>query len=174
MEILIKAEKDMPASLREAMDKAVKAAFDAIDDDGGGITWVESNDWHVLVLEAGRVVSHAGIVERTVDVGGMQVRVGGVGAVATLPELQGRGLAGMAMRRAAQFMQEDLKVDFGLLFCAPKNEPLYAHLGWIVVRVPVVSDQPGGKRCISDVLMILPCLKQAWPAGTIDLCGLPW
>jgi hypothetical protein len=35
-------------------------------------------------------------------------------------------------------------------------------------------DQPSGKIVFDAVIMILPCRMETWPAGTIDLCGLPW
>jgi aminoglycoside 2'-N-acetyltransferase I len=175
MNIVIKADGDLNEVERQEMDRAVDAAFLAAEDDGGGITWVEKNDWHVLVLEDDRVVSHVGIVERTVTVEGQPLRVGGIGAVATMPKMQGRGLASAAMRHAGEYLREALKVDFGLLVCGPKVEPLYARLGWKMISSPVLVDQPGGKKVnLPGVIMILPCVKQDWPEGTIDLCGLPW
>ena len=175
MEILIKADRDLSEAERGEMDRAVNAAF-AAEVDGGDndYVWVESNDWHVLVVEAGQIVSHVAIVERTVTVAGQPVRVGGVGAVATLPEMQGRGLASAAMRRAAEFMLNPLDMDFGLLVCAPGTVPLYHRLGWQQVAGPLLVEQPQGKVIFRDVTMILPCRKQVWPEGVIDLCGLPW
>jgi len=133
-----------------------------------------SNDWHVVVLQDGLFVSQAGIVERTVTVAGEPVRLGGIGGVATLPALQKRGLASIAMKKAADFMRDSLKVDFGLLLCAAQTEPFYRKLGWRMVPGPLIVDQPRGKVTFDGVTMILPCVRQDWPSGTIDLCGLPW
>jgi aminoglycoside 2'-N-acetyltransferase I len=175
MEILVRAERDLTKAERQEMDRAVDAAFEA-DYNGqpDPVVWVQSNDWHVLVYEQGRIVSHVAIVERTVLVDDQPVRVGGIGAVATLPEMQGRGLAGAAMRRAAEFMRATLQLDFGLLFCDAGMLPLYQHLGWQRVAVAVLIDQPQGKVPFHEMTMFLPCQKQNWPEGIIDICGLPW
>jgi predicted acetyltransferase len=128
----------------------------------------------VVVKLDGIIVSQVGIVERTGMVDGKPVKLGGVGGVATYPNLQRNGLASAAMHMAAGFMMDSLKVDFGLLVCAREKEPFYRRLGWQEVTGPLVFDQPQGKVTFHDVIMILPCVQQDWPPGIIDLCGLPW
>ena len=71
-------------------------------------------------------------------------------------------------------MHHDLKVDFGMLFCAESKIHLYGSVGWQVIKAPVMIDQPGGKRVFEAVTMILPCEQSTWPDGVVDICGLPW
>jgi predicted N-acetyltransferase YhbS len=179
MKITVKAENDFSDIERQQMDALCDQAFAAaeMDDEhaeGTDYVWVMSNDWHILVEEDGKFVSHVGIVERTCTVAGQPLKLGGIGGVATMPGYQKRGLASAAMRFAEVFMCKTLKLDFGLLVCARHREPLYRSLGWREVPGPLVFDQPQGKVTFKDVTMIIPCNKQDWPTGVIDLCGLPW
>jgi predicted acetyltransferase len=115
------------------------------------------------------------IVERIGTVNGQPVKLGGIGGVTTLPEWRRRGLASIALQRAATFMREELHVEFGLLGCEREMAPFYGRLGWEIADAPLVFDQPSGKTTFADaVTMVLPCAGKEFPRGTIDLCGLPW
>jgi GNAT superfamily N-acetyltransferase len=146
-------------------------------------------DWHVLAWEGDLMVSHVDITERTASVGGKALQLGGVGGVVTLKEWRKRGLASAAMQEAARFLRDVLAVPFGLLVCDPALMPFYQQLGWQEVPGPLIFDQldtfqPGLDQVIScgpthkvimkGAIMVLPCREQNWPAGPIDLCGLPW
>ena len=54
-------------------------------------------DWLILISVYGLIVSHVSITDRVCDVGGIAVRVGGIGGVATLPDYRKRGFAHQAM-----------------------------------------------------------------------------
>jgi predicted N-acetyltransferase YhbS len=177
MELSVLADSELSTQDRKEINAVCDQAFDADMgevDPSYGFQWVAQNDWHVVGKLDGTIVSHVGIVGRTGTVDGHPVTLGGIGAVATLPEFQKKGLASSAMTLAAGFMRDSLKVDFGLLVCACKTEPFYHNLGWQEVAGPLVFDQPQGKVTFPEVTMILPCARQDWPPGTIDLCGLPW
>jgi hypothetical protein len=122
-------------------------------------------------------------------VGGTEMRLGGIGGVVTLKEWRNRGIASAAMQKAAEFLHDQLAVPFGLLVCDPALAPFYQKLSWQVVAGPLVFDQPaafqpgldqvisGGpthKATLEGAIMVLPCREAVWPAGLIDLCGLPW
>ena len=140
---------------------------------GDGYTW-SATDWHVLVRMDGQWVSQVGIVERTGAVNGQPVKLGGIGGVGTLLAWRKRGLAEAAMRQAAEFMRDQLRVEFGLLICDHKMVPYYRRLGWQVVEGPLQFDQPKGQVTFTEPVMILPCNTRDWLPGVIDLCGLPW
>ncbi len=143
------------------------------EDDGQRYEWA-SNDWRLLLKVGGQAVSHVGIVERTVTVAGQPVKVGGIGAVATRPSWQRRGLAGQLMERAAAFMRADLRLEFGLLVCGDKMVPYYRRLGWQVAAVPLLVDQSQGKIAFPATAMALALTAKPWPEGLIDFCGRPW
>jgi aminoglycoside 2'-N-acetyltransferase I len=120
------------------------------------------------------VVASLEIIERLAKVGEMPVRLGGIGGVATHPDWRRRGFASLLMQKAALFLKQEIKVDFGLLVCGEQRTQFYAGLGWQVVKGPLLIDQPSGKMALEAVIMVLPCAQQTWPEGIIDLCGLPW
>jgi hypothetical protein len=94
--------------------------------------------------------------------------------VMTLPEWRGQGFAQACMRKAQEFLCEELDVDFGLLMCDRKMVPYYSKLVWMEVVGPLTYDQPQGKVCFEDVVMVFSCDGNSWPVGIIDLCGYPW
>ena len=139
----------------------------------GQYQWGE-NDWSLLLRTENEIVCHVGLVDRTITVGGRPVRVGGVGAVATAPAWQRRGCARQLMETAAAFMRDELHVAAGLLICGDSRVPYYGRLGWQAVPGPLLVDQPQGKVVLPTNIMVLLFSETPWPAGPIDLCGLPW
>ena len=172
MEIKIRAANELSEAERQQIRDLDRQAFSS-PDPYGYLEW-STNHWHVLVKVDGRYISQVGIVERTGTVNGQPIKLGGVGGVGTLPEWRCRGLAQQAMERAAQFLRDEVGVEFGLLICNQNMLPYYRKLGWQVVKGPLTCDQPQGKVTFPDVTMVLPCTKKDWPPGVIDLCGLPW
>jgi GNAT superfamily N-acetyltransferase len=130
-------------------------------------------DRRALVRVHGQVVSHVGISQRVITAGGKPVRLGGIGAVATLPSWRGKGFATAAVKAAVAFLCHR-QFKYVLLVCTQDVVPFYRDLGWQVVDGPVLFDQPRGKTTWPNLAMIWSCQGEAWPEGTIDLCGLPW
>jgi GNAT superfamily N-acetyltransferase len=134
--------------------------------------------WHFVHLdgvgEAQRVVAHVGLLIKRVFVGGVPVRVGGIGGVATLTAYRGRGSA-YALMRAAEAMMREHALEFGLLQCADRRQAMYGRLGWRPAGVAMRFDQPDGTHGYTiDRPMYLPLSTRVWPAGEIDMNGPPW
>jgi aminoglycoside 2'-N-acetyltransferase I len=176
---------DIEESLRQRLLAWLYREFGTYTDE---YAWAIA-DWHVLAWEGDLLVGHVDITERTASVGGGELRLGGIGGVVTLQEWRKRGIASAALERAARFLRDELAVPFGLLVCDPALTPFYQELGWQTVAGPLIFDQPaffqpgldqtisGGpthKVTLEGAIMILPCREHGWPAGLIDLCGLPW
>lgn len=130
--------------------------------------------WHFFVEDGGKVVSHVGILEAVVRAGDSDVKVGGIGGVVSVPEVQGRGHIHAAMRRAAEFMRDKLQVEFGMLFCLQRLVPFYARQGWQLLEESVEFEQPSGPVISPFRSMVLSWDGREWPAGKIDIGGLPW
>jgi len=131
-------------------------------------------DYHLITEEDGRAVSHVGVLVTTVRAGETDVRVAGIGGVVTVPEAQGRHLVHAAMKRATEFMRDELGVEFGMLFCLPRLVPFYARQGWRLVEEEAEFDQPSGKVVSPFRVMVLPCGLREWPAGKVEVSGFPW
>ncbi len=138
-----------------------------------GYTW-RPKPYHFITEEDGNPLSHVGVLKTTVGVGGRQITVGGIGGVATRPEAQGRHLVHAAMLQAAEFICHELGAEFGMLFCLPRLEPFYARQGWQALEDEVEIDQPAGKVVWPYRVMVKPCGERVWPAGRVEVGGLPW
>ncbi|HEX8684892.1 MAG TPA: GNAT family N-acetyltransferase, partial [Pyrinomonadaceae bacterium] len=121
-----------------------------------GYRW-RGKDFHFVTEEGGRAVSHVGVLKTAVRAGGREVTVGGVGAVVTRPEAQGRRLVHEALRQAASYICHELGAEFGMLFCLPRLAPFYARQGWQMVEGEVVIEQPAGPVVWPYHVMVLPC-----------------
>jgi nodulation protein A len=172
LETRIVRTQELSSTDKQKLNALLDSAF-ANDDFGRQYQWGE-NDWNVLLETETEIVSHVGVVDRTILAGGQPVRVGGVGAVATAPAWQRRGYAQQLMRSTAAFMRDQLRVSAGLLICGNKMLPYYGRLGWQTVAQALVIDQPQGKVTMSTNVMVLRWGETPWPGGTIDLCSLPW
>jgi GNAT superfamily N-acetyltransferase len=171
--IQIARNGELPPNRQAELDALLASVFaDDVAADGG-LQW-SLTDWNVLAYVGDVLVSNVEILTRVITVAGDALRIGGIGGVATLPAYRRRGYASQAMHRAADFMRDNLGLEFALLVCGPERQPLYASLGWQTVSGPMFFDQPGGKQQFNDVVMIRTLTGKPWPAGPIDLMGLPW
>jgi len=136
------------------------------------VVWAHA-DRRVIVSENSQILCHAGVFFRDGLYGGDKVRICGVGGVMTSPRARKRGLAGMAMTRAAELMQEE-NIDFGLLFCEEHNVRLYAALGWRLFSGKVHCIQPSGPMIFDVIPTMTLSINRTPRDGVIDLCGLPW
>jgi predicted acetyltransferase len=138
-----------------------------------GTKWANA-DWTVMVWEDEDLVTNIHIIERTIRVGDQEVKLGGIGNVATKVEWRKRGYAAEALKVAVDFLHDPQKVDFGLMIATEKMIPSYEKRGWKVVAQSMLIEQPEGMQTFRIPVMALSVLKQDWPQGEINLCGLPW
>ena len=81
---------------------------------------------HFLGEEGGRIVAHASVVERVLQVDGLPLRTGYVEAVGTLPAWRGRGIASRLTEDASVF----IRAEFELGALSTDIPGFYARLGW--------------------------------------------
>ncbi len=112
--------------IRRLLDEAFEGEFSDEDWDHtvGG--------WHVVVSDGGRVVAHAAVVARTIEIDGRPFRAGYVEGVATAPRRQGRGLGSLAMAEVADVV----RVGFEMGALSTGRHRFYARLGWERWRGP--------------------------------------
>jgi aminoglycoside 2'-N-acetyltransferase I len=131
-------------------------------------------DYYVLLYVGHELVGQLGVLDTKVSVRGEVVRVGGIGGVATKPEFRHRGVASAMLARTAEFMKNDLGVEFGFLLCRHEVSPVYAKMGWTIVAGPTKFTRAGVAATYRNDAMILPLAEKIWPSGSIDMLGLPW
>jgi aminoglycoside 2'-N-acetyltransferase I len=135
--------------------------------------WAEPDYYAILSLEK-QLAGRLAVLDRKVSVGGVILPVGGIGGVATKPEFRHRGVAKAMLARAAEFMKNDLEVEFGFLLCRHEVSPVYAKMGWIIVAGPTTFTRAGATVTYPNDTMILQFTCKEWPPGSIDMMGLPW
>ncbi len=111
------------AEVRALCDAAWTVTSETFDD----------NDWrsarggvHFILSDRGKMVSHASVVERVLELDGRPLLTGYVEAVATLPDRQGRGLGTLVVRDLTAFI--DRTYELGALNTG--RAPFYERLGW--------------------------------------------
>jgi aminoglycoside 2'-N-acetyltransferase I len=108
------------AAIRRLMDDAFEGDFadEDLDHALGGRHW--------FVEDGGRIVTHASVVERVIEVDRVPLRTGYVEAVGTAPDLQRRGLGTRVMEGATRHIHERFELG-----CLGTGEwAFYEHLGW--------------------------------------------
>jgi aminoglycoside 2'-N-acetyltransferase I len=138
-----------------------------------GIKWA-SPDAAVMVWVEDDMVSNVHIVKREIKVGRQKIIIGGIGNIATKVEWRKQGYSSLALIKAEEYLVDPLQVSFGLMISTPELIPRYSKRGWKVVADSLKCEQPEGKYTLQYPVMILPVKQKEWPAGPIDVCGLPW
>lgn len=160
------------AETNPALDKELRDWF---RDQFGHVQyrWAEPDYYGILSVEE-QLAGRLAVFDRQVSAGGVTVKVGGIGGVATKSQFRRRGVASALLSRAAEFMKNDLGLEFGFLLCRREVSPVYAKLGWTRVDGPTIFSQPSGIDTYPHETMILPLANKQWPLGPIDMRGLPW
>jgi aminoglycoside 2'-N-acetyltransferase I len=99
----------------------------------------------VLDLE-GRIVAHASVVERQIQVAGRPLRTGYVEAVATAPEHQGIGLGSLLMTAVTAEVRD--RYELGVL--GTGRHHFYERLGWMRWLGPSSVRLDGGERATPE------------------------
>jgi predicted GNAT family N-acyltransferase len=97
----------------------------------------------------------------------------GIGGLIIREEIRGHGLAGPLMDRFRALI-DDLGPDRAMLFCGPELVSLYVRRGYRAISAPVHADQPGGRIAVPMAAMWRPLRPTEWPAGVVELHGLPF
>lgn len=152
------ASADLLAEVRGLMDDAFAGDFSDQD-------WQQTiGGWHVVVTEADRVLSHAAVVPRVLEVAGRPFATGYVEGVATVPRRQGEGLGALAMAEATSYVH----AVFELGALSTGSHAFYERLGWERWRGPTYVRDAG--RLVrsaddDDGVMVL----RFGPSADIDL-----
>ncbi len=93
-----------------------------------------------------RIVGHAAVVARELQVEGRPLRTGYVEAVATLPDLQGKGVGSRVMRAANDHILE--AYELGAL--GTGEHRFYERLGWRTWQGQLSVRAPEGERRTPD------------------------
>ena len=140
--------------------------------------------WHgtapsysLIYSQDNQVLGHVGVVLRTVDAGGVQTDIAGIQNLAVSPQIRGSMVSWALMRRSMKEAKKNRSVPFGLLFCVPALEELYAAMKWKRIdAVVTMRDEEGNTVGIpgKNIAMVLELADRPFPEGNIDLQGMDW
>lgn len=164
--------RDLPtASLTDPELTAIRTLMDAAfgtDEEHGFADedWAHALGGRHFVLEVdGRIVSHASVVERALEVGGRPFRSGYVEAVATAPGLEGRGHGSAVMAAAT----EHIRAAYELGALGTGRHAFYERLGWETWRGHAFLRTPDGPvRTPEEEGFILVLRTPRSPAFDLD------
>lgn len=89
-----------------------------------------------VAVVGGRIAGYVRIFARRMGVASLAVEAGGIGSVATRPDLQGRGIATALLADAVARMRDE-RMDVSFLFTGIPG--FYERLGYRIVRQPEIS-----------------------------------
>lgn len=129
----------------------------------------------IIIYKGSDAVCAAACQFKSVNLNGMPTMLAGIGGVMTHPNFRRNGFGSVAMQAVQGALDRDGNVEFGLLFCEPKNAAFYERLGWSVFHGTVLADQPNGTICYDALgAMVFPIASASPRSGLIDLRGPPW
>lgn len=167
----------LEAGERAAIRALLDAAFDGdfTDDD-----WAHAlGGMHALIAEGDRILAHASVVPRALQVGPLRLDVAYVEAVAVRPDRQRTGLGSTVMRAIGDVVTR----DFALGALSTGEWPFYERLGWERWRGETWVRHGDGRRERTpdddDSLMILrtptsPAIDRTWPMTCDARAGDHW
>jgi predicted N-acetyltransferase YhbS len=125
-----------------------------------------------VIRDGDRVLAHSQIYARAVRTTDVELVIGALARVGTVPEQRGKGL-GETIARAALGAVDRGDFPFALFQTSNRVRPFYEKLGAVAVQNPLINslaEGPKGNPFWDEVVMRYPA-HGAWPAGTIDLRG---
>ena len=90
-----------------------------------------------FILMQGPVISaHAAVLERDVEIGGVHVRIAGLGGMIVRQEERSKGYGSKVSKSASAWITinaQERDLDMALLICDPSLIPFYEKFGWTVL-----------------------------------------
>jgi aminoglycoside 2'-N-acetyltransferase I len=163
--VTILSTDDLTASQRESVIDVCVAAHDN-EEFRNLFTFVPSGGRHFLGYRGPKLVSHAVVTTRWLEVDGPPpLRTAFVDAVSTVPELQGQGCGTTLMRALAAGIP-----DFDIGCLQTDRAGFYERLGWELWRGALAGRGPNGLIPTPDQrgVMVLPLAR----TPPLDLAGL--
>jgi GNAT superfamily N-acetyltransferase len=164
-------DADLPADTRHAIRILLAQAIPGID-----IPDYEQRhqDRVALAFVNDELVGQAAFLTRTISVGDTEMRVVGLGGVATLQAHRGHGVGGRLVAEAIAQARRSEQVAFGLLQCPAEVIGFYQSIGWQYVDAPVFEHNGQALVTVPYPSMVRRLANAAWPDGEIDLRGTRW
>jgi nodulation protein A len=180
MTVHLVAEKNLTSEQEERIQTLLIAAFPQYEAIWSRQSFYGGPAEHRLWLEQDQtIIAHLGFGKRNIRVGEQDVLIAGVGAVATHPDFQGRGVGKQLFGELKKTLLTQLSVDFAFLECREAVIGFYEKAGFTLHRQTVHCLHIEKQEWVYDdgAKMVMPIHKTLaeWDKnGLIDLRGMPW
>ncbi len=95
------------------------------------ITRPEYHPVHVILEEAGLVISHAEVVWKNLEHAGESYKTYGLTGELTFPSFRGQGYGLQVIQAATDYIRSRPDADIGMFHCSPNLRSFYMKTGWI-------------------------------------------
>jgi predicted GNAT family N-acyltransferase len=143
--------------------------------EGGELAWREKERHFALRAGDGRLRALAATVPVAIEIDGARsFEVVGLGGVIVTRAERGRGLMAKVVEPVLSLARE-MGPDHAMLFCHRGLVPVYGRLGFSEITAAVWAEQSRGPVKMPMCAMWLALRAGAtWPAGRVDVLGLPF
>jgi nodulation protein A len=174
-------ESEMTVELEGEIRRMLVAAFPQYADFFATTSYRGSVPEYRLIGRdgTGNLVAHLECGTRIALCGGQPVRILGIGAVATHPIVQGKGVGYDMFQALKQHATQLQLADFGFLECGEAVAGFYESVGFVRTGQPCSSihHETHERQTYRGPVMVLPIVKafSLWPpGGEVDLQGMDW
>jgi hypothetical protein len=142
---------------------------------GATLEWRPKDRHLALRAPDGQLLAVGGAAVAAVEVGGSEsFDVVGLGSLIVTRAQRGAGLM-WSLVDPLLALAGEMGPDRAMLFCREELVALYRRLRFRRIAAPVRAEQPGGRIEIPLAAMWRPLRgRPRWPAGTVELRGLPF
>jgi predicted acetyltransferase len=178
LQVIIQTTDSMEKDLENEINHLDYLAFAINDDKEEDFNdWAIFSTWYVVGRLGSKLVSHIGIVDRTIRVGGQRLSIAGITGVATHPDFHRRGFTEVLLTTGIEQMHKrgpQDAYDFAMLFCSNLMISYYTKRGFCQVQNPVHILESGKWILFEGNKMVMPLSGKPWPEGEVDVDGRSW
>jgi GNAT superfamily N-acetyltransferase len=129
--------------------------------------WISPEDEHpvhIVLVEAGILVSHTEVKWKNLDHAGERYKVYGLSGVFTYPAFRGEGYGTEVVRGGTKYIDEQ-DGDIGMFHCDPERSSFYDRCGWIPMKGSTTLEGDPKKPIVSAQLMMMCFLSEKGKRG---------
>jgi len=178
MDLAIPYGTEISKKLNTAIGETLAVCFPHHKDKFSKTYYLNGNKpmFSIIIEDGGNVIAYAGVIDRTIKIGGKKCRVAGVQNVCVLPKYRNRRLIDGVLKAAMEEAHTQ-GFDFGLLFTQQNIEKVYTRNGWVrISKSKFIRTEDGVNVEVppESIKMYYPLVVKDFPAGDVDLQGDKW
>lgn len=119
---------------------------------------------HVVLVEAGLLISHTNVVWKYLEHAGITYKTYGLTGVFTYPSFRGQGYGSQLIAAATAYIQAS-DGDIAMFHCDPSLRDFYARHGWEALEQATTYLGPNEKFLVDDEVLMMQFLSAKGQQG---------